>query len=98
MVRGRATAPPPTIGVRTHESQRLVAGRQWHQVKLARGTVRIKTACDLEGRVINAQPEYDDCAAYATRYGVPLKDVVSEALAEFTKNGGLPADHEKAVK
>src|SRR5262249_8915557 len=74
-----------TIGVRAHICQRLVARRDWQEVKLTRGTVRVKVARDLSGRLINAQPEYEDCADYATRHGVPLKDVITEAMAEFAR-------------
>lgn len=91
-------AETSTIGVRAHESQRLVAKREWHEVRLSRGTVRIKAARDLSGKVINAQPEYEDCAAYATRYGVPLKDVLAEAIAEFAKNSSAITNQQKATK
>jgi uncharacterized protein (TIGR00299 family) protein len=73
-----------TIGVRWHTVQRLVASREWQDVSLARGgTVRIKLARDKFGRLINAQPEYDDCARYATEHQVPLKDVLAEAITVF---------------
>jgi hypothetical protein len=76
-----------TLGVRSHQCTRLVARREWQAVQLARGTVRIKVARDRSGRITNAQPEFEDCAAYATRHGVPLKDVLTEALAVFARPG-----------
>ena len=78
-------AETSTIGVRAHNCQRLVARREWKEVQLTGGTVRIKAARDLSGHLVNAQPEYEDCADYATRHGVPLKDVIMEAMAEFAK-------------
>ena len=75
-----------TIGVRSHHANRLIAQREWHPVTLSLGTaVRIKVARDLLGQIVNAQPEYEDCAHYATTHGVPLKMVLAEAMAEFQK-------------
>ena len=73
-----------TLGVRSHLCQRLVAAREWQQVNLGNGdSVRVKLGRDRQGNIVNAQPEYDDCAAYATKYGLPLKQVIAEALANL---------------
>lgn len=73
-----------TIGVRAHRATRLLAARRWQPVVLSRGdSVRIKLAVDESGNLVNAQPEYEDCAAYATKYGVPLKLVLNEAISLF---------------
>jgi hypothetical protein len=75
-----------TLGVRGHQAQRCVARREWSEVTLERGdSVRIKIARDTTGAIINIQPEYEDCAAYATKYGLPLKDVLTEAMVRFNK-------------
>jgi uncharacterized protein (DUF111 family) len=42
--------------------------------------VRVKLALH-EGRVINAQPEYDDVARVAAGSGRPVKDVLADAVA-----------------
>jgi uncharacterized protein (DUF111 family) len=43
--------------------------------------VRIKVALDGDGRVVNVQPEYDDLAAASGALGVPVKQILAEALA-----------------
>ncbi len=43
------------------------------------GEVRFKVA-RRDGRVLNAQPEFDDCAKLAADHGVPVKDVQAQAL------------------
>jgi pyridinium-3,5-bisthiocarboxylic acid mononucleotide nickel chelatase len=73
-----------TLGVRSHICERLVARREWQQVSLGKGdTVRVKLGRDNDGNIVNAQPEYEDCAAYANKHGVPLKQVIAKALANL---------------
>lgn len=43
------------------------------------GSIRIKTAT-LDGAIVHAQPEYEDCHARALEHRVPLKQVMNEAL------------------
>ena len=43
------------------------------------GAVRIKVA-SRDGRVVNAAPEFEDCAARRRRAGRPVKDVQAMAL------------------
>jgi uncharacterized protein (DUF111 family) len=75
-----------TLGVRSHMCERLVARREWREVTLDNNDkVRVKLARDRNGNLVNAQPEYDDCAAYATKHGVPLKEVMAQALANLNK-------------
>jgi hypothetical protein len=44
----------------------------------------------LNGSVLNATPEYEDCRRIATEQGVPLKQVIAAALFEFQKQGDKP--------
>jgi uncharacterized protein (TIGR00299 family) protein len=77
-------AQTTSIGCRSHIAERAVADRQWQEVKMEGGEiVRVKVAKDLSGTIINAQPEFDDCARYATARGVPLKEVLAEAMARY---------------
>ena len=39
----------------------------------------------LNGRILNAAPEYEDCKKIATERDVPLKQVLAEASFEFRK-------------
>ena len=68
-----------TIGVRYAEWQRECLSREIVEVTTAYGPVRIKVA-RRNGVVMNGQPEFDDCAALATRHGVATKDVHASAM------------------
>ncbi len=70
-----------TIGVRYHPVERRTLERTTDKVTLpGGGSVRIKTS-RLEGRILQAQPEYDDCLALARRRGLPLREVQRLAAA-----------------
>lgn len=76
-----------TLGVRTYEAQRKVLQREIVQVETAHGSVRMKLA-RLNGSVLNAAPEYEDCRRIASERGVPLKQVLAEAAMAFEKQKG----------
>jgi hypothetical protein len=76
-----------TIGVRTYEARRRVLERQTVSVETPLGTVRMKVA-RLNGHVLNASPEFEDCQRLATERGVPLKQVLAEAMFSFQKQSG----------
>ena len=67
-----------TIGVRTYELGKRRLDREMAEVETRYGPVRVKVASH-EGRIVNVQPEHDDCAAAAREHDVPLKVVVDEA-------------------
>jgi pyridinium-3,5-bisthiocarboxylic acid mononucleotide nickel chelatase len=68
-----------TLGVRTRTERRRILDRAHTVVMTPYGKIRIKTAT-LDGAVIHAQPEYEDCHARAVEHRVPLKHVMNEAL------------------
>jgi uncharacterized protein (TIGR00299 family) protein len=76
-----------TIGVRVSESSRRCLEREWVTVETAHGPVRIKLA-RASGRLLNATPEYEDCRRIAAERGVPLKQVLAEALHSFHSQRG----------
>jgi pyridinium-3,5-bisthiocarboxylic acid mononucleotide nickel chelatase len=76
-----------TLGVRFSEVTRRALERELVEVETVHGKVRVKVA-RLDGRVVQAQPEYDDCAALARSRGVPLKEVQSEAVAAWRQVAG----------
>lgn len=76
-----------TIGVRTHTARRRTLAREWVPVETPLGTVRVKVS-RLDGHVLNAAPEYDDCRRIAAEKNVPLKQVLAEATFEFQKQRG----------
>ena len=74
-----------TIGVRFEQVSRETLDRQWVDVDVAGGRVRIKVA-SRRGQVLNATPEFDDCLRVASATGRPVKDVQAEAMHQWLKN------------
>jgi uncharacterized protein (TIGR00299 family) protein len=71
-----------TIGVRIETVERETLTREWVDVQIAGGTVRIKVA-SRRGEVLNVSPEFDDCVRVAAETGQPLKAVQAEAMRVF---------------
>ena len=71
-----------SLGVRFTPVERQALERELVPVETRYGTVCVKVA-RLDGRVVNAQPEYDDCLARATERGVPVKEVLAEAASAW---------------
>jgi hypothetical protein len=63
-----------TIGVRYQEMLRDTLAREIVHVETPLGAIRFKVA-SRDGRVMNASPEFDDCARVAEERQVPLKHV-----------------------
>jgi len=75
-------AETTTLGVRFHAVERAELARELVPVETVYGTVRVKVGRQA-GRVLGAQPEYDDCLARARERGVPVREVAAAALAAF---------------
>ncbi|MBI3185405.1 MAG: nickel pincer cofactor biosynthesis protein LarC [Myxococcales bacterium] len=73
-----------TLGVRMHRVDRAVLERGHQVVETPFGSVRVKVG-RLGAEVMNAQPELEDCRALAKKAGVPLKRIISEAVAAYWK-------------
>ncbi|MFQ5663868.1 MAG: nickel pincer cofactor biosynthesis protein LarC [Terriglobia bacterium] len=71
-----------TIGLRLYHARRRVLERRFVTVETPLGPVRIKLAT-LNGRVLNAAPEYEDCRRLARENAVPLKQVLADAQFYF---------------
>ena len=67
-----------TIGLRYSEVDRECLVREHASVETPVGTVRMKLAW-REGKLVNAVPEFDDCAKLAAANNLPVKEV--QALA-----------------
>jgi len=67
-----------TIGIRHQEVSRECLDREMVTVTTTLGPVRFKVA-RRDGRVLNAQPEFEDLAKLSAERGIPIKDV--QALA-----------------
>jgi hypothetical protein len=73
-----------SIGVRYFPVERRALEREITTVRVLGESVRIKAA-KLDGRIVNSQPEYEDCLKAARAKGVPLKDVLRKAAAEYDR-------------
>jgi uncharacterized protein (TIGR00299 family) protein len=71
-----------TIGLRWHQMTRERLDRETVSVATPHGDVRIKVA-RRAGRIVNAQPEFEDCARIAAARGVPIKEVQAAALQAY---------------
>ncbi|HSP79449.1 MAG TPA: nickel pincer cofactor biosynthesis protein LarC [Myxococcaceae bacterium] len=72
-----------TLGVRSHQVERLALERDWVEVETPWGRVRVKRGL-RQGVVLNAHPEFEDCRKVAEAAGVPLKQVMAAALAALS--------------
>ena len=75
-------AETTTFGVRTYAAQRRVLPREWVKVSTKFGEVRVKLS-RVNGRVLHAAPEYEDCRKLAEEKNVPLQRVINEALRSY---------------
>jgi len=75
-----------TIGVRAEEVWRETLDREWVDVAIAGGRVRIKVA-RRRGEILNAVPEFDDCLRIADATGTPVKMVQAEATRAWLNLG-----------
>jgi pyridinium-3,5-bisthiocarboxylic acid mononucleotide nickel chelatase len=71
-----------TIGLRRHEVERERLVRETITVETPVGCVRFKLA-HRDGRVVNAAPEFDDCAALAVATGRTVKDIQALAIQSY---------------
>jgi uncharacterized protein (TIGR00299 family) protein len=78
-----------TIGVRTYDVRRKTLNREFVPVETPLGSVRMKVS-RMNGTILNATPEYEDCQRIAVERGVPLKQVIAAATFEFQKSGEQP--------
>jgi hypothetical protein len=75
-----------TIGVRYREMTRECLERQTVTVRTPLGDVRIKVA-SRNGQVLNASPEFEDCARLASEHNVPAKNVQTLAMKAYLDGG-----------
>ncbi|HEY6361270.1 MAG TPA: nickel pincer cofactor biosynthesis protein LarC [Vicinamibacterales bacterium] len=71
-----------TIGVRYREMTRECLERETVTIATPLGDVRFKIA-RRNGEMLNASPEFDDCARIARERDVPVKDVQAAAMKAF---------------
>jgi uncharacterized protein (DUF111 family) len=71
-----------TIGLRYREASRECLDRRLVEVATPLGVVRFKVA-GRGGAVLNASPEFEDCARLAAEHGVAIKDVQAIAVKAY---------------
>jgi len=75
-----------SIGVRIRDTGRKKLDREIREIETVFGRVRIKVS-RRGNEVLSATPEYEDCRRIAEEKQVPLKQVMEEAKAFFSRNG-----------
>jgi pyridinium-3,5-bisthiocarboxylic acid mononucleotide nickel chelatase len=73
-------AETSTLGLRVQPVYRYTAQREFKTVQTPYGEVKVKVKL-LDGRPVQAMPEYEDCLKLAQEQGVPLAQVYTAALA-----------------
>jgi uncharacterized protein (TIGR00299 family) protein len=71
-----------TIGLRHYEMERECLEREIVPVETPLGTIRFKVA-SRDGRVLNAVPEFEDCARLAREHNLAVKDVQAAAVQAY---------------
>lgn len=79
-LRGAVFSLPSTLGVREYPASRVALDRTWQPVALRGGNIRIKIAVRA-GRIVHVTPEFEDAAALARSRGIPVRQVLDEAIA-----------------
>ena len=74
-----------TLGVRIHREHRSCLERSHTPVATPYGDIRIKTG-SLNGEVLNAAPEFEDCRAAAIKHNIPVKQVIQAATASYVSS------------
>jgi len=69
-----------TLSLRRRRLERVVLARSFVKVATRYGSVRAKIAV-LDGEVLGAHPEFEDCRRLAARARVPVREVVAAAAA-----------------
>lgn len=75
-----------SLGLRSYFVERLALRRESTVVDLpGEGKVSVKLGYNSQGKIVNVSPEYRDCAEYARKHDLPLKEVFDLALSSYRK-------------
>jgi hypothetical protein len=74
-----------TIGLRWRLENKVALDREFVEAETAWGKVRIKVARWPSGEIANASPEYEMCRNIAHQHGIPLKQVMQEAMRAYAE-------------
>lgn len=70
-----------TLGIRLQEVGRKKLNREMREIMTRFGRVKVKVAY-LDGTMLHAKPEYEDCKKIARKTGLPLRKVLEEVTVE----------------
>lgn len=73
-----------TLGVRVQQAGRQALARESRIIETTYGPIRVKLAL-LDGRVLRAKPEYEDCRRISREQGVPIQEIQAQVWAEVTR-------------
>lgn len=71
-----------TFGIRKQILQRSKLAKDFVTVRTEFGRIKIKTG-SLDGKIVNAKPEFSDCIRAAKKHNVPAKAVLDAAISTF---------------
>ncbi|MEW6258313.1 MAG: nickel pincer cofactor biosynthesis protein LarC [Thermodesulfobacteriota bacterium] len=71
-----------TFGIRWRMENRIKLPREIRSIETRFGAIRMKIGW-MNGKTVQAAPEYEDCRLAAQRYGVSVRSVMAEACATF---------------
>lgn len=92
-------AETTTFGMRVQPIYRYEAARTFRKVMTEYGELQVKLKV-VDGKVLQAAPEYEDCQAAAQAHGAPFLNVYQAALraaAGLIEAGAAPAQVEQSV-
>jgi uncharacterized protein (DUF111 family) len=89
MIRRIVFTETSTIGLRERTVDKRALQRATETVRVEGRDIRVKVAV-LDGRVVNASPEYDDVVAAAALLGRPVKAILAAATAAAHTSGFTP--------
>lgn len=78
-----------TLGVRGNDVDRTVLDRDWVDVAVGPGSVRVKVG-HRGGRIVHATPEFSAVAAFAASQGITESEAMQRAVGALAAAGLLP--------
>ena len=75
-----------SFGVRRHLTERRKLRREMTEVQTPHGKVTVKIG-KLDGRIVQAAPEFESCKALAAATNLPLKAIYEAAAKALKANG-----------
>ncbi len=72
-----------TLGVKARRAERYSLDRRIETVEFDGHSVRVKLAL-LDGRILRATPEYEDCKSIARKTGKPLREIIFSIASGFS--------------